>query len=116
MDGNELKKRIKEVLKENNYSISRLADGNGSLQKKLNNQINADTSLSAETIVFILESFPSVSAEWMLRGVGEMCERQKTHRENKRQDDVIAVKDEMIEELRRDKENLITLLQNMTKR
>ena len=38
----------------------------------LNNQINSNTQLSSSTILLILESFEKVSAEWLLRGKGEM--------------------------------------------
>ena len=41
-------------------------------QKTLNNQINSDVQLSASTILLVLEEFNNVSAEWLLRGKGNM--------------------------------------------
>lgn len=64
--------RIKIVMKEKYYSAGKLAGGDASLQRKLNNQINGSTTISADTILLILHTFPDVSAEWLTRGDGEM--------------------------------------------
>lgn len=68
----DVKKRIKEVLNEFSASVTQIANQFGVNQKTLNNQINDTTTLSVSTILLILEAFPDVSAEWLLRGKGEM--------------------------------------------
>lgn len=52
----------------NPTQLSKMFNAN---QKTLNSQINQSTTLSVSTILLILEAVPSLSAEWLLRGVGE---------------------------------------------
>lgn len=42
------------------------------IQQKLNKQINGNGALSADIIYIVLEKIPVSSAEWLLRGEGEM--------------------------------------------
>lgn len=64
--------RIREVLKEFSSNPTQLAKQFSVNQKTLNSQINDVTTLSTSTILLILKAFPDVSAEWLLRGNGEM--------------------------------------------
>jgi plasmid maintenance system antidote protein VapI len=41
-------------------------------QTTLNSQINGSRSLSLESVIAVLKSFPEVSSEWLLRGDGDM--------------------------------------------
>ena len=66
-----VRQRIREILKENNYSVRSLASAYSVNQATLNNQINRDTMLSVNTILFTLDKFPNISAEWLMRGKGE---------------------------------------------
>lgn len=68
----EVKERVRMILRENKTNPTKLSKLFGLNQKTLNNQINADTQLSVSIILLILEHFPSISAEWLLRGKGEM--------------------------------------------
>lgn len=68
----DVKQRIRDVLKEYSASVTQIANQFNVNQKTLNNQINDTTTLSASTILLILEAFPEVSAEWLLRGRGGM--------------------------------------------
>lgn len=68
----EVKIRIREILKEFSSNPTQLSKQFGVNQKTLNSQINDTTTLSVSTILLILNAFPEVSAEWLLRGNGEM--------------------------------------------
>lgn len=68
----EVKNRIREILKEFSSNPTQLSKQFGVNQKTLNSQINDTTTLSVSTILLILNAFPEVSAEWLLRGNGEM--------------------------------------------
>ena len=68
----EVKIRIREILKEFSSNPTQLSKQFGVNQKTLNSQINDTTTLSISTILLILNAFPEVSAEWLLRGNGEM--------------------------------------------
>lgn len=67
-----VRERLISVLKENNASINSLCNGNQALQRKLNRQIKEGSAITSDTISSILEAFPNVSAEWLIRGKGNM--------------------------------------------
>ena len=67
-----VKQRIKSILRAKKIQIPVLSEGDENLRRTLFRQINEDTTLSVSTAVFILEKFPDVSAEWLLRGQGDM--------------------------------------------
>lgn len=67
-----VKEQIRLLLRTKGVSITRLAAGDASLQKKLNNQINGETALSVQTLLYIISKFPNISSEWLLRGTGNM--------------------------------------------
>lgn len=63
-----VRKRIKRLLRQRGTTEHRLADGDAALQVRLNNQLSHGARLTADTILTVLERFPDVSAEWLLRG------------------------------------------------
>lgn len=67
-----VKQRIRSLLAEFGSNPTVLAKEYSVNQKTLNNQINSDTQLSASTILLVLNAFSDISAEWLLRGKGEM--------------------------------------------
>lgn len=67
-----VKQRIRDLLVKMNSNPTQLAKKYSLNQKTLNNQINSDVQLSASTILLVLEEFNNVSAEWLLRGKGNM--------------------------------------------
>lgn len=67
-----VRERIMSIIKDGNFSINSLSDGDKTLQRRLNRQINEGASITFETISSILEKFPDVSAEWLIRGSGSM--------------------------------------------
>lgn len=65
--------RIKKLIDANNMSITSLSKKINIVQTTLNRQLNGDTSsIPIGTIEAILHYFPEISAEWLLRGEGEM--------------------------------------------
>lgn len=72
----------------------------GVQQRTLWNQLNGQRKLSLETVEAIIENFPEISAEWLMRGTGEM--KKGNDAQIKRIDnlvDVIAMQQETIRNL-----------------
>ncbi len=65
---NSVRNRIRKLLADSGLSINRIAGGNGAVQRKLQRQINEDATLTLDTIMYLLEQFPDVSADWLLTG------------------------------------------------
>jgi hypothetical protein len=65
--------RIKSILNGNQISIAAFAKMIGMLQVTCNRQIRGDQAVSLAMIEGFLHVFPDISAEWLLRGEGEMC-------------------------------------------
>ena len=63
---------VREFLSCNSISINSLAKQINVAQATLNPQLRGDRTLAANIVVKILEAFPGISAEWLLRGEGEM--------------------------------------------
>ena len=64
-----VKDRIKILLKKRRTSENKLAGSDKGLQKQLNNQISHTATLTVATLLRILEHFPDVSADYLLRGI-----------------------------------------------
>ena len=71
--------RIKEMLKEMNISVSELATRIGKPQTTVNNWLIAKRKPQMDFIFQILNSFEDVSAEWLLRGEGEMIKNNSSN-------------------------------------
>ena len=69
---NLITQRVREFLSCNSISINSLAKQINVAQATLNPQLRGDRTLAANIVVKILEAFPDISAEWLLRGEGEM--------------------------------------------
>ena len=80
--------RIKEIISYYGMSNRAFAIKCGLKDNTLINQINGVRELSLATVKAILLSFESVSAEWLLRGVGEMLisENKSDDKNQKRMD------------------------------
>jgi hypothetical protein len=72
-----LKARINTLMRERRISRNKLA-GEGVLsQKAINNQLSDNINdrdkapVSMELVMLLLDKFPDVSAEWLLKGVGQ---------------------------------------------
>ena len=68
----EVRQRILQILDTKGVTISAFAKRNGENQSKMNKQIKHSTTISIHTILLLLNQFPNISAEWLLRGTGEM--------------------------------------------
>ena len=64
--------RIKLVQKEKKITENRLAAGDSATQSRLNRQLSHGSSITLDTILRLLTTCPDVSADWLLRGQGEM--------------------------------------------
>ena len=63
--------RIKYVLSEKQMSVAELA-GSETQRIKFSRQLNGHNGLTLPVVVKVLDRFPDVSAEWLIRGEGEM--------------------------------------------
>ena len=64
--------RVKCVLEDKSISVNALSKQINVAQATLNPQLSGDRTLAANIVEKILEAFPDVSAEWLMRGVGAM--------------------------------------------
>ncbi len=123
--------RIQSLLATKKWSVTKLAaeiDETSTTKVRLNRQINGETTISVDTIELILATFPDVSAEWLLRGAGNMFIWQSAVEENAKADPAengeqvenggvyVSELRQQIAELKKDKENLMLLLTQITKR
>lgn len=68
-----VRERINATLNQNKLSVAAFSKEVGIGQTTLNRQLNGDARVSVDTIKAFLHRFKDVSAEWLLRGVGDMC-------------------------------------------
>lgn len=68
----DLRNRFKEVLSYYNSNLNQLSKGDKAMQVRLSRQINQGATVTYEIISLLLESYPAISSEWLLRGKGEM--------------------------------------------
>ena len=64
--------RIRKVAESKGLSVTALSKMLGIVQQTLNRQISGDGAMPLSTIDKFLSCFPEISAEWLLRGEGEM--------------------------------------------
>lgn len=64
--------RVKYVLEDKSISVNALSKQINVAQATLNPQLRGDRTLAANIVEKILDAFPDVSAEWLMRGVGTM--------------------------------------------
>lgn len=64
--------RIKSLIAHLGVSERAFALSCGMRQNTFNNQLNGIRELSLSTVMAILQNYPSVSSDWLLRGEGEM--------------------------------------------
>lgn len=67
-----ISQRVRAIAEKYNLSITALSKRIGIAQQTLNRQITGENAMSYYTIEAILGCFPEISAEWLLRGDGEM--------------------------------------------
>lgn len=73
----EVRARINLLLKEKGITQNAVAAGDAPAQKRLNSQLSHGAAISLDTVLRILAVCPDVSADWLLRGAGEMYKSVK---------------------------------------
>ena len=71
-DKEDVRKRLQQVMVEYDSNPTQLAGIYKVNQKTLNNHINGNVEVSISTILLVLDAFPDLSADWLLRGKGDM--------------------------------------------
>lgn len=69
---NALTERFKELISAKSASVLDFIRLIGVAQTTLNSQLSSTKGVSSNVILLTLDTFPDVSAEWLLRGKGEM--------------------------------------------
>lgn len=87
-----VKQRLRGFLKEQNMSINQISLNTNYPQSTLNKQINKETSMSLSTLLVLLDLFSELSAEWLLRGEGNMLRTATSN-------DTSAVSDEKVKDV-----------------
>ena len=64
--------RINKLQTEKGFTENGLAGGNIPTQKRLNRQLSHGAAITLDTLLRILQAYPEISADWLLRGSGEM--------------------------------------------
>ena len=71
MEGSVLE-RIIDLQRKKSRSVREFASRIGAKQNTLNQQLKKERAVSLDTVMLILSSFEDISAEWLLRGNGDM--------------------------------------------
>lgn len=64
--------RINKLQMEKGFTENGLAGGNIPTQKRLNRQLSHGAAITLDTLLRILQAYPEISADWLLRGSGDM--------------------------------------------
>lgn len=75
---NPLTERVQLALRSLNISVNALAKSSGISQTTLNQQINGTVKMGMAVITSLLDYSTNLSAEWLLRGKGEMLKADTT--------------------------------------
>lgn len=67
----DIRKQLKDILLHYSSTLNSIAIDNA-MQTRLSRQVNGGAAITYDTILRFLDVFPDVSAEWLLRGKGEM--------------------------------------------
>ena len=92
--------RISKIIESTGLNPTSFAAKIGVQQMTLWNQLNGKRKLSLETVTAIIENFPDISTEWLMRGTGSMMKGNDA--QDKRIEnliDVISMQQETIRNL-----------------
>ena len=67
-----VRNRINDVLRETGLTENSVAAGVSAVQCRLNSQLSHGGKITLDTILRILDACPDVSADWLLRGSGDI--------------------------------------------
>lgn len=74
---NSVNQRIKNLIECKGFNINSFSSYVGVTQSTINAMFTKNTEPSSKTIIAILNAFPLLSAEWLLRGEGSMFKETK---------------------------------------
>lgn len=66
--GEDIKKRIREILQEHNVSVNKLAKLTGISQRTLQHQINENVKITLSTFCAVINSFQEINFYWWIYG------------------------------------------------
>lgn len=100
-----IKERAKQALKELEISVNELANFRQLTRSTINDQFNGNSKIGAAALEALLAYRPDLSAEWLLRGTGEMLissvvptdGQPREHRENT--DQIIDANKKVLEQI-----------------
>lgn len=70
----ELRLRINEIFEKNNDNANSISDS-PAMQRRISRQVNEGKDITMPTVKDILDIYQDVSADWLLRGQGDMCNK-----------------------------------------
>ena len=108
-----VKERVKLFLKQEHLTINRICGEDTALQKKMSRQVNQQvTSMTLDVLLYILEYFPHLSAEWLLRGIVPMDKNEREEDNIEGVDTKLCESDKIkyLEAIITEKERLIQVL------
>lgn len=79
--------RVKDFIEESKMSKNAFAKSLSMDQTTVNNQILGKRSVSIDLVLSFLTNYPNISAEWLMRGEGEMFIQEKTEYADKLSDE-----------------------------
>ena len=71
-NADKVRDRINLLLREKKITQNSVAAGDTSAQKRLNSQLGHGAAITLDSLLRVIEACPDVSAEWLLRGLGDM--------------------------------------------
>lgn len=104
-----LTERFKELIRVKSSSILDFSKRIDIAQTTLNSQLCSTRGISINVIMLTLNTFPDISAEWLLRGVGNMYNNAEASTDSEEEDseedkfykDIIFTYQEMTKEYRK---------------
>lgn len=85
--------RIKEIIEYSGLSTRAFALKCGIKDNTFSNQLNGVRDVSLNTIISILLTFENISAEWLIRGEGNMIKNEKQQNNKKEEEKIINLID-----------------------
>lgn len=70
--------RIMSILEDKQLSVNALSKMVNMSQTTLNTQLKGERTLSANVVAKVLDTFPEVSSEWVMRGEGSMYRKEES--------------------------------------
>lgn len=70
--------RIMFILEDKQLSVNAFSKMVNMSQTTLNTQLKGERTLSANVVAKVLDTFPEVSSEWVMRGVGSMYRKEES--------------------------------------